>query len=100
MSAEAASETLTELLNRLVAIVRCGAGRYTELAQFLGKRPQQINAWLIQRVNEPSGSMTMQMQVWAASKQIAIAGSSRRLQLAYRTEYKRACDRFPVNETK
>ncbi len=92
------AESLHQLLNRLVAIVKCGAGTYTELAKFLGKRPQQINEWLLQRVHEPSGSMTMQMQVWASSKTLVIAAAGRHIQTAYRTQYRLATERFPVAE--
>lgn len=95
---DAPNVTLTVLLNKIVAMVKCGAGTQVELAKFLGKRPQQINEWLIQRAHEPAGSIAMQMQVWAASKSLAISISGSRMQTKYRTQYRLACDRFPVAE--
>lgn len=87
---------MVELLNKLVAICKCGAGSYKELAKFLGKTQQQVNEWLVQRTHAPSGSTTMQMQVWAASKTLAIAAVDKDLQTKYRTQYRLVCGRFPL----
>jgi hypothetical protein len=95
------SRYLTELLNKVHAIVKCGAGTFKEMAHDTGATLSQCYDWVNARRMDPSGANAMKLHEWAERKttQIAAAGETdapgRKLHRLYREHYKRATSLFP-----
>jgi hypothetical protein len=84
-------QSLDDLLNRIEAIMKCGAGTTKELAKALEKPVSNIYDWIGQRRFEPSGEVALRMQTWAAKKTTQIAMAGRKLQTEYRIAYREVC---------
>lgn len=89
---------IPQLMDRVRAIIRCGAGRNVELACYLigvekrsdnPKRIQSmenyISSWL-SGVRFPAGENTMRLRDWCAQKTLQIS-KSRKLASAYRSAF-------------
>jgi hypothetical protein len=92
------TETLPDLLNKVEAIVKCGAGTFVELAKDIKEKPASVYDWIGQRRFTPNGDVTLRIQQWAAKKSNQIAMAGRKLQTAYRAAYREVCEkRLPVD---
>jgi hypothetical protein len=91
------AESLTELLNKVEAISRSGAGTYTQLAAFLKKPRQRVSEWVGQRTARPSGEVTLQIQNWAAIMTLKIAKCvTSPLARNYRKAFREVCKEHPI----
>lgn len=90
------TDTLTDLLNKVTAIVRCGASTFPELARETGIPYKQVHAMVTQRQHRPDGKRVAALFEWAARKTQQIAMGGRPLQLRYKDEYRKAYEKFPA----
>ena len=69
---------LPDILNRVEAIIECGAGTVRELATFLlpEQDPKQsgvrVSEWIKSRIRTPNGETALRMREWAAVKTLEI----------------------------
>ena len=80
---------LTLLLDKLEAVIACGAGRLVELATFLGKPSPRVSEWINQRKFAPGGEITILLQQWLDSKLAEIAASGGKVGADYKREFRR-----------
>ena len=90
------ADNITDLLNKVSAIVKSGASSFPLLAQETNIPVKAIYD-IMGRRHDPNGPRTAALMQWAATKTIQISMASREIQNRYRSEYVRACKRFPVN---
>ena len=91
------TDNLTDLLNKVSAIVRSGASTYPILAQETGIPAKQVWDMMNLRRARPNGERALALHRWAEGMTIKISMGGRKLQTRYRDEYRAACKRFPVN---
>lgn len=91
------ADTLTDLLNKVSAIVKSGASSYPILAQETGIPAKQVWDMINRRRARPNGERALALHQWAEQMTVKIAMGGRKLQARYRNEYRAACERFPVN---
>lgn len=89
------TDTLTDLLNKVLAVVRCGASSFPQLSKETGIPYKDVHALLTMRRNGPSGERAIALFKWAARKTRQIAMGGRPLQARYKDEYQKACEKFP-----
>ena len=83
---------LPDLLNRVEAIIDCGAATATELGQFLlpdqDKRQSgiRVSEWIRSRKKSPNGEIALRMKEWCARKELEIM--QKRMATKYRTAYR------------
>lgn len=83
---------LHDLLNRIEAIIECGAGTITELAKHIYPNKEvaisviRVSEWVKSRRRTPMGETALQMKEWASRKELDI--TKNRQATKYRTAYK------------
>lgn len=91
---ETASSQLTDLLNRVEAMLDSGAGRTSELAEYLRpgdpKNETRVGEWVRSRYRTPNGEMALRLFQWAAEKTLEIS-RSRAKGRKYRKAYAAVC---------
>lgn len=78
---------LTELLDRVEAILESGFATATELAAYLGKPAPRVTEWVRQRDPAPGGEIALRMVTWAAEKTLAIDAAGAKAKAAYRKAF-------------
>lgn len=89
------ADTLTSLLNRCTAIIKARCASVKSLAKDIGEHPARVSEWVTQRTIEPRGTVAMKLFNWAAKKTEQIAMTSREVQQRYRSEFRKASEKFP-----
>lgn len=91
------TDTLTDLLNKVSAIVKSGASTFPQLSREtkipVGKLYEIVN----QRRSRPNGERALALHKWAEKMTIEISKSDKKTQRLYRSEYREISRRFPVN---
>lgn len=85
------SETVTDVLNKIEAILECGAGKLNGLARHVGCRPQRISEYIRQRKHQPGVADYLLMKEWASKMTLRIAMAGREMQAAYVIAYTTVC---------
>lgn len=86
-------ETTDDLLNKVEAIILCQASSYSDLAHHLHRKIQKVYGWVRERRECPPVPILGEIRFWAARKTLAIAASSRPVQMAYREAYQETINR-------
>lgn len=92
------SETLTSVLNKLHAMHAIGMISFQDVAKQTGYHRQDVSHWVKRREHSPNAVAAFKLMavVGKISNRIAITGN-RGLQTRYRSAYRSACDKFPVD---
>lgn len=83
---------LPELLDRVRAVIECGAGKPVELARFVlpGASVEgasvQVNRWLKEET-KPNGESTLKIQAWTAVKTLEIDAGGEATRETYRKAF-------------
>lgn len=89
-------DPLTDLLNKVSAIVKSGASTFQLMEEETGISVKALYEVVSVRRNDPNGPKTAALMAWAAEKTLRISMAGREMQDAYRKEYEKACERFPL----
>jgi hypothetical protein len=90
------TDNLTDLLNRVSAIVKSGASSFPLLAQETKIPVRTLYDIVNLRRCRPTGDRTMALLEWAGHKTLQISMGGRATQKAYRKAYAEVSKRFPV----
>lgn len=92
------TDTLTDLLNKVSAIVKSGASSFSLMSQETGIPPRALYEIIDLRRFRPNGERALALHQWAEKMTVRIAMmEDRSIQAKYRAKYREVCERFPVN---
>lgn len=89
-------DPITDLLNKVSAIVKSGASSFPLLAQETGIPVRSLYDTVLQRRCQPSGKRALALHQWAERMTVRIAMmEDRSIQARYRSEFDKVQLRFP-----
>lgn len=91
------TDAITDLLNRVSAVIKSKASSFKELESDTGIPLTQLYDLVNLRRNRPNGERAIALLEWAAQKSNQIAALPREVQRRYREAYKTNCKKFPVD---
>lgn len=83
-------ETLSDVLDRVEALIKCGAATFKELAKEFGKPESRFSEWVTMRAPTPNGEVAIRLREWADGKIEGIQGAGA---TAYRKALKEVRER-------
>lgn len=90
-------DPLTDLLNKVSAIVKSGASTFPLLAQETKIPVKALYEIVNVRRNRPNGERALALHQWAEKMTVRIAMmEDKRIQMRYRTEFEKIGERFPL----
>ena len=90
------ADIITDLLNRVSAVIKAQVSSFKELATDTGIPIAQLYDLVNLRRNRPNGKRAVLLHVWAEQKSNQIAMLPRKIQRQYREAYEAVCQKFPV----
>lgn len=89
-------ETLTSILNKLLAMHAVGFISFTNASKETGYHRQDLSQWISKRDHKPSGDSAIKIRNFCVKMTLQMAvGGGRKYQPSYRAAYLVACERFP-----